>query len=443
VVRLVEKLAIEGGERTIPEGLIKPWPIITDEDKKAVLDVLSSGQDLTGAGMGGGVLWGLGPQMLALEKEWAQYIGSKHCIVTNSGTAALHIAVAAAGVGPGDEVITSAFTFLASASCVLHHNGVPVFVDINPKTLTIYPEKIEEKITKRTRAIVPVHIHGLPAEMDEINRIARKYDLVVIEDCCQAHGAEYRGRKVGSLGDMAAFSLNGSKNLQAGEGGLFNTDREDYRELASKVRSFGEAIKRGEPRKYNATIMGWQYRPHELTCALARSQLKHLDEWNDVRIKNCEYLTDQLSKIDGIQPPYVPPYMKSVYWAYVVRFRPADLDIKLHPRKFRLAIERALNAEGVPVGQWQTMPVPAQSIFQFQVGYGKGCPWTCPFGDRPSEYVYRGEDYPETVKLIDDSTRIQGVWPPNDVELMGLCAEATRKVFDNLGPVTELARRLP
>jgi len=440
---LVEKLAIEGGKRTIPEGSVKPWPIITDEDKKALLDVLDSVQHITGAGMGGGLLWGFGPQMLALEKEWAEYVGTKYCIVTNSGTAALHITMGAAGVGPGEEVITSAFTFLASASCVLHHNGVPIFVDIDPKTFTIDPKKIEEKITKRTKAIIPVHIHGLPAEIDEVNRIAKKHNLVVIEDACQAHGAEYKGKKVGSLGDMAAFSLNGSKNLQALEGGLFNTDREDYRDLANKVRSFGEEIKPDEPRKYNATIMGWQYRPHELTCALARSQLRHLDEWNVLRIKNCEYLSEQLSKIDGIQPPHVPPYMKSVYWAYVVRFRPADLDIRLHPRKFRLAIERALKAEGVPAGQWQTMPVPAQSIFQFRVGYGKGCPWTCPFGDRPGKYVYRGEDYPETVKLMDDSTRIQGIWPPNDIELMELYVEAFRKVFDNLDPIIELTKRLP
>jgi len=438
---MVEKLAIEGGERTVPEGLIKPWPIITDEDKKALLDVFDSAPR-TGSGMGAGSLWGFGPQLLAIEKEWAEYVGTKYCIVTNSGTAALHIAVAAAGVGPGDEVITSAFTFLASASCILHHNGIPVFVDIDPRTFNIDPKKIEGKITKRTKAIIPVHVQGLPAEMDEINKIAKKHDLVVIEDACQAHGAEYKGKKAGSLGDMAGFSLNGSKNLQALEGGLFNTDNEDYKNLAHKVRSFGEEWKPGEPRRYDATIMGWQYRPHELTCALTRSQLRHLDEWNELRIKNCSYLTERLSRIEGVQPPYVPSYMKSVYWAYVVRFKPTDLDIKIPPRKFRQALEQALNAEGVPVGQWQTMPVPAQSIFQIGHGYGKGCPWTCPFGDRPGKYVYRSEDYPETLKLIEDSTRIQGMWPPNDLELMDLYIDAFRKVFDNLDPVLELAKKI-
>lgn len=439
---MVGKLAIEGGKRVVPDESIKPWPIITDEDRKAVLDVLDS-VPRTGHGMGAGALWGFGPQMLALEKEWAEYVRTKYCIVTNSGTAALHIAVAAAGVGPGDEVITSAFTFLASASCVLHHNGMPVFVDIDPRTFNMDPEKIEEKITNRTKAIIPVHIHGLPAEMDEIEKKAKRYDLVVIEDACQAHGAEYKGRRVGSIGDMAAFSLNGSKNLQALEGGLFTTNREDYRDLANKVRSFGEDLKPGEPRRYNATVMGWQYRPHELTCALARSQLRYLDEWNALRIRNCEYLTERLSKIEGVQPPYVPPHVKSVYWAYVVRLRPAALDIRIPARKLRLAVERALNAEGVPVGQWQTMPVPAQSVFQIGYGYGKGCPWTCPFGDRPGKILYHGEDYPETVRLIEDSTRIQGIWPPNGLDLMELYVEAVQKVFDNIGSVVELAAKIP
>ena len=407
-----------------------------------MLDVLEYAQHSNSL-LGAGVLWGFGPQMLTLEKEWAEYVGTKYCIVTNSGTAALHIAVAAAGVGPGDEVITSAFTFLASASCILHHNAIPIFVDIDPKTCTIDPKEIEEKISKRTKAIIPVHIHGLPAEMDEISKIAKRYDLVVIEDACQAHGAEYKGKKVGSLGDMAAFSLNGSKSLQAGEGGLFNTDMEDYRDLANKVRSFGEEIKPGEPRKYNATIMGWQYRPYELTCALARSQLRHLDEWNALRVKNCEYLTEQLSKIDGIQPPYVPPYVKSVYWKYVTRFKPNELDIKIHPRKFKLAMEKTLKAEGVPLSTWQTRPVPAQSVFQFRAGYGRGCPWTCPFGDRPGRYAYRGEDYPETLKLIDEYTNIEGIWPPNDIGLMELYVEAFRKVFSNLELVIELAKKMP
>jgi len=253
-----------------------------------VLDVLNYAQNYAGPEPYPSTIAGIGPQMIALQDEWAKYVGTKHCLVTNSGTAALHMTVAATGVGPGDEVITSAFTFLASASCVLHHNGIPVFVDIDSRTFTMDPKKIEEKI-------------------------AKKHNLAVIEDACQAHGAKYKGRKVGTLGDMAAFSLNSTKNLQAADAGLFNTDRDDYRDLAARVRMFGEDVKPGESRKYDATVMGWQYRPHELTCALARSQLRRLDERNSLRTKNCEYLSENLSKIDGVQPPFVPPYAQPVY----------------------------------------------------------------------------------------------------------------------------------
>jgi len=177
-----QKLAIHGGPKLVGEKHYE-WPPVSDGDKKAVMAVLDRRQ-----------FWGThAPEVAALQEEWASYIGTKFCLATNSGTAALHIAVAAAGIGPGDEVITSALTFIASAHAALHQNAVPVFVDIDPVTYCIDPKKIEAKITKRTKAIIPVHIHGMPADMDEINAIARKHNLVVIEDACQAHGAHVQG----------------------------------------------------------------------------------------------------------------------------------------------------------------------------------------------------------------------------------------------------------
>ncbi|GAI80609.1 unnamed protein product, partial [marine sediment metagenome] len=212
-------LAIAGGKRTVPEGLKVGWPVITQEDKKAVMGVLNRG-----------ILWGpYAPEVVGLQEDFARYVGTKYCIAVNSGTAALHMAVAAAGIGPGDEVITSAFSFLASAVAVLHHNAIPIFVDIDPKTFNIDPKKIEEKISSRTKAIMPVHIHGLPADIDEINEIAKKHHLVVIEDAAQSHGALYHGKKTGNFSDMAAFSLNSTKNMPGGEGGLFVTNNEEYR----------------------------------------------------------------------------------------------------------------------------------------------------------------------------------------------------------------------
>jgi len=426
---MVEKLAINGGSKTVPDGLIKPWPWITEDDKKAILEVLN--RDLSRDDS---------YPVAELCNEWAQYIGVKHCLFTNSGTSALHMSVAAAGVGPGDEVITSAYTFLASASCVLHHNGIPIFVDIDPRTFNIDPNKIEEKITEKTKAIIAVHIQGLPADMDEIMTIAKKHDLIVIEDACQAHGAEYKGKKVGSLGHMAGFSLNRSKNLQALEGGLFVTDSDEFLERAEMIRQFGEIILPDRPREYNAYEMGWMYRGNEITAALARSQLKRLDEYNAARIKNCEYLTNHLSKIDGVEPPYVPPDRKHVYWMYPIRFKPDELDLDIHPRKFRLALEKALNAEGVPIGQWQRMPVPAQTLFKLKEGYGRGCPWSCQYARKGIEY--RAEDYPETLKMLDEVTFLRGFTPPNGIELMDYYIGAFEKVFDNLDSIIEIAKSI-
>ena len=162
-----------------------------------------------------GYLCGTGaPEVKALEKEWSEYTGKKHCLATSSGTAALHMALAALKIGPGDEVIVPAYTFLASASCVLHAGAIPVFVDIDRGTYNIDTKSIEEKITENTRAVIPVHLHGLPCDMDSVRKIADKHKLFIVEDACQAHGAEYKGKKTGCFGDLAAFSLNSSKNLR-------------------------------------------------------------------------------------------------------------------------------------------------------------------------------------------------------------------------------------
>ena len=434
---MVQRLAINGGPRTVPEGIGKPWPspsIITDDDRKAVIEALDEA-----------VLAHWSRQVELLEEDWARYVGTRYCLATNSGTAALHMAVAAAGVEPGDEVITSAYSFHASASCILHHNGIPIFADIDPKTFNIDPKKVEEKITDKTKAIIVVHLFGLPAEMDEINSIARKYDLVVIEDAAHAHGAEYKGRKTGNLGDMAAFSLNANKNLFAGEGGLFTTNRDEYYDMAQRVRTFGEIVRRDGTRSGDVFGLGWMYKPNAITAALARSLLKRLDEYNAIRIKNCEYLTSHLSKFDGIQVPYVPPHVKHVYNTYVIRLRPEELDIDIPPRKLRDAMQMALNAEGVPFKPYYRTPIPASPLYQRKVGYGKGCPWTCPHSRK--EIEYSSVDYQEALRLCDDhlalcDRRVHGHWPPNDLKLMDYYIEAFEKIFDNLDQVIELAKKI-
>lgn len=418
-----ENSAINGRKKTVPEGLRVKWPIVTQQDKEAVVKTLDD-EILHGPYV---------PEVVALEKDFGNYIGTRYCIATNSGTAALHMAIAAAGIGPGDEVITSSFTFLSSATAVLHHNAIPIFVDIDPRTFNIAPEKIEEKISPKTKAIMPVHIHGLPADMDEMNQIAKKNKLIVIEDACQAPGARYHGEKVGNFGDMAAFSLNVTKNLPGIEGGLLVTDNKEYRDAGNMLRMFGEEIKAGERREYNAYGMGWMYRTFGMPAAFARSQLKRLDEYNAKAKKNAQFLSKCLSEIKGVIAPFVPEDRTSVYHKYRVRLDLSELQIDMKTSKFRDKVMRALQAEGVDVTLWQSHPVPGQTLFQLKEGYGKGCPWSCPYSNRETKYDV--QDYPETVKLLNDSFVVCSELYPiyaQKLELMKYYAEAFHKVFDNL-----------
>ena len=424
-----ETLALDGGPKIVPDGMVKSWPPMTQADRDAVLAVFDSGH-LHG---------GSAPRAQELQEKWAAYVGTKYCLATNSGTSALHMAVASAGIEPGDEVITSAFTYWSTAASVLHHNAIPIFVDIDPRTYTMDPALVEETITDRTKALMPVHIHGMPADMDPIMEIARKHDLVVISDCCQSHGAKYKGRMTGSIAEVAGFSLNRSKNLSGGEGGLYNTDNEGFYNHAVKLREFGEVVVQGKDREYNAFGLGWMYRPHEFINAFVLSQFERLDYNNARRREFAAYLTEQFEGIPGVAGPHTPRYAEPVYFSYVVEFRPEELGLDMPTRDLRTAVELALRAEGIQMGQWQRMPVPAQSVFQEKKGYGKGCPWTCPFYGRDAEY--RAEDYPETVRFLDAHSYLSGVYPPNDMPLMELYVQGFRKVMEDIERVLELARR--
>jgi perosamine synthetase len=418
-----DRLAIAGGKPVLARNDYKNWPIIGKDERKYINQVLDSGI----------VAGGTAPQVKALEQEWAAYTGAKHCLTTCSGTAALHMALAALGVGPGDEVITSAFTFLASASCALHQNAIPVFVDIDPRTYTMDPSQLEAAITERTKVIIPVHIQGLPADMDPVLEIARRHKLAVLEDACQAHGALYKGKKVGTLGDIGCFSLNNFKNLCGGEGGLFVTDNETFKEKGVLIRCFGDEVDEVSKRRvYNASILGYMYRNQELPAALTRAQLLHLDEYNRARIANAQYLSRELATIPGVIPPYCPPDRTHVYFMYNVRFDPLAAGVQCEPRRFRIAVEKALFKEGVLAGQWQTLPVPAQDLFQSRLGYGgTGYPWTINEA-KGVRYDYDPARFPEAQKLCDSYTIVHGVHAPNDRKLMDKITAAFRKVFADL-----------
>jgi dTDP-4-amino-4,6-dideoxygalactose transaminase len=319
-----------------------------------------------------GVLSGAGaPEARALEAEFAAAVGARFCLATNSGTSALHIALAAAGIGPGDEVIVPALSFIATAQAVLHQGATPVFADVDPETYNIDPADAARRVTSRSRAIVPVHLHGLPADMDAITALAERHRLTVIEDAAQAHGARYKGRAVGSLGTMAAFSLNSTKNLPAGEGGLFVTDSEDLCARAARVRFDGLE----PPSKWDAshplddeadahaTVRGWMYLPGELTAALARSQLSRLAETTARSRRNAARLTERLARLPGVEPPRIPPDRTHVFHKYRVRLDPERAGLRLGPAALRDRALEALRAEGVEAVLWQTAPLPAHPLF--------------------------------------------------------------------------------
>ena len=424
------KLAIHGGPKVVPDGLEKGWPIITQEDRQAIMAVLDR-RILAGV---------FGPEAVGLETDFAEFLGAEYAMATGSGTSAIHCALFAAGVGPGDEVITSAFTFSGSFHPILQQNAIPVFADIDPQTYCIDVNQIEAKITDKTKALLPVHIHGMPADMDGILALAEKHDLAVIEDACQAHGAEYKGRKAGTIGGAGAFSLNWTKNLSGGEGGMMVTDDEELLARAQQLRIFGEKPTghKEKIRAYTVYSVGYQYRTQELPAAFARSQLKRLDEFNGNNIRNCEYLTERLGTIRGLVPPYVPSDRTTIYHKYRMRFQPDVLGVDIPATEFRMRLFDALEAEGVRVSLWHVDPMPAFPIFQEKEGWGKGCPWGCQHYGR--DITYRREDYPETVKLLDESIILGDEDAPlysQDLELMEYYVEGVRKVFDNLDEIVD------
>ncbi|MGH3276479.1 MAG: DegT/DnrJ/EryC1/StrS family aminotransferase, partial [Streptosporangiaceae bacterium] len=362
------QIAVNGATPVVDRATHRPWPDIRPEDKAAIMAVLDRG-----------VLHGAeAPEIVGLEHDWAQYLRVSHCLALNSGTAALHGAMAAIGIQPGDEVIVPAFTFIATPHAVAHQGGVPVFCDIDPATYNASPAAIEACITPRTRAIMPVHMHGLPADMDEIMAIASQHGLEVVEDACQAHGATYRGRLAGTIAPCAAFSLNGSKNLPGGEGGLFVTKDPGFFHTARRLSEFGEDVEEdlppsdlGASRSYWSYGLGWNYRTQELSAAMARSQLRRLDSYNAIAQRNAAILSEGLSSIPGIVPPHVPEDRTSVYHKYRIRLHAEALGYEGPITELRDRVLFALRAEGVEAVVWQLDALPAYPAFR----RGRLHPW--------------------------------------------------------------------
>jgi len=341
----------------LPYG--RQW--IDDDDIEAVVEVLK-GDYLT-----------TGPYISKFEQAVAQYVGAKYAVAFSNGTAALHGACFAAGIGEGDEVITTPMTFAASANCVLYQGGMPVFVDIDEKTYNIDPNKIEEKITDKTKAIIPVDFTGQPVDLDRILEIAKKYNLVVIEDAAHALGATYKGRKIGSISDMTMFSFHPVKHITSGEGGIITTNNKEYYEKLLQFRSHGITRNKEKlneyhgPWYYEMQFLGYNYRMTDIQAALGTSQLKKIDQFVELRRKYVSIYNSAFKDMDEIITPFQHENGESSWHLYIIRL---NLDKLTSSRR---EIFEALQQQNIGINV-HYIPVHLQPYYQ-QLGYKKGiCP---------------------------------------------------------------------
>ena len=278
-------------------------PYLGDEERQAVLEVLNSGQLAAGA------------EVAAFEKEFAAYIGTEYAVATCNGTAALHAALAALGIGPGDKVITTPFSFVATANAIVFCGAEPIFCDIDPDTYNLDPVALEACLDAHpdVKAVLVVHLFGLPADMNAIGRLCAERGVLLVEDCAQAHGARYHGRRVGTFGQAAAFSFYATKNMTTGEGGaVLSNDPE----IAERVRTF---TNHGRVGRYLHDRLGYNLRMTNLAAALGRVQLRRLDGWNERRRANAAFLTEHLADLDWLQTPRIPEGCEPVFHQYTVR----------------------------------------------------------------------------------------------------------------------------
>ncbi|KJH73160.1 DegT/DnrJ/EryC1/StrS family aminotransferase [Aliterella atlantica] len=314
---------------------------VKDEVDAAVAQVLETTQFV------------LGKEVAAFEREFANYCNADYGIAVNTGTSALHLSLLAAGIGLGDEVITVPFTFVATAAAICYTGATPVFVDIDPVSYTIDVKQIESAITERTKAILPVHLYGQPADMEPIMAIARRHNLTVIEDAAQAHRSEYKGQRVGSIGDLGCFSFYPGKNLGAyGEGGMVVTNNPEYARTIQMYRDWGQE------QRYHHVLKGYNYRMEGMQGAILRVKLRYLDRWTEARRANAALYDELLANLD-VKTPVVMPYSHHVYHIYALRSPKRDW------------LQQQLNEQGIQTGIHYPIPVHLQPAYS-DLGYKSG-----------------------------------------------------------------------
>jgi perosamine synthetase len=326
-------------------------PDITQKEIKAVSDVLASSS------------LSLGKKYIEFEGLMARYAGVKYAVAVNSGTSGLHLIVRALGIGPGDEVITTPFSFIASSNCILYEGARPVFVDIDEKTLNINASKIEEKITKKTKAILAVDAFSHPADWKELKKIAKKYKLFLIEDSAEALGSEYNGKKCGGFGDASVFAFYPNKQITTGEGGVILTNSKKIANLCQSMANQGRAVENGKWLEH--VRLGYNYRLDEMSCALGVAQLKRIREILEKRARVARLYAEKLKDIKELEVPHINPGNKLSWFVYVVKLSKKFSGIK------RDKIIKEMGKRGIQCGNY-FKPIHLQPFYKKEFGYKKG-----------------------------------------------------------------------
>jgi perosamine synthetase len=440
---VMSKLAALGGTPVFDRSIHGKWPVVGDAERANVMRVLDRGI-LSGSEA---------PEARALQEEFASFVGAKYALLTHSGTSALEVAVGAQGIGEGDEVIVPSYSFVATAMAIVSRGAIPIFVDVGADG-NIDASLIEAAISPRTKAIMPVHVHGMPSDLDAILAIAKKHGLVVIEDAAQAHGATFGGKPVGSFSAGGGFSLQSSKNLSAGEGGIFVTNDEGALERANRIRNFAQNLVLADSKHYDldrpldghralvSVGVGSMYRGNEMMAAFARAQLQSLPARTAKAQANASRLGDALLRLPGVTPPIVPENRTSAFHKFRVWLDPARAGVDLSPVQLRDATLKALRAEGCEVVLWQGEPMPAYPLFSELKGYGKGFPFSAGDVDR-IRANYRAENFPAAQRLLASSIVLFSQTCPliaQDAATVDRYAEAFHKVWEHRRDLVALAR---
>lgn len=413
----MEKLAIDGGKPVRTKGPIVETDVFEQEEMDALLEVAKA-KKLRRA-----------EATIEYEQTIAEWFGVKHAIAVSSGTTTLHIALAAFGIGPGDEVIVTPYTFVASNTAVLEQNAIPIFADVDPVHLTLDPEDIARKITPRTKAIIPVTISGSLVDMDPIMDLAKKHNLWVLEDAAQSIGAKYKGRMVGTIGHVGSFSTVTGKITNTGEGGFVITNDDDLYDKMWGYQDFARRRSLGPASKYHWDLPCTNYRTTNMQAAIGTQQMHRAWEMIEKRTENANYLSEKLAGVPGVNLPAESPWGDRVYFYYLVRLLPEVLGTDMLNFAVALAEEGVYNIKYLSTTRWM-IPQHLEPLFVNKAGYGgTKCPFECPWYEGEVEY-YEGL-CPEAEKACEEVFWLASVHPLLDKQDLDDVAAAVTKVALN------------